>query len=427
MKLNYKRTFLIGFAFMSICSFWQLYDNEIPLILKNTFHLKETITGVIMAMDNVLALFLLPLFGALSDRANTKIGKRTPFILVGTALAVVSMMLIPAAAANKSLVMLFISLGFVLVCMGTYRSPAVALMPDLTPKPLRSKANAIINLMGTLGGIYTLLMTMLISKMKNYELPLFLSVAAIMVLSVIVLFVTVREKKLAEQLAADPETAGTVLIPEEEVNVKNKNKLPRDVFTSLCFLLASVSLWFIAYNGVTTAFSRYTQQVWKVENAYSKYLMVATIAATLSYFPIAFISSSIGRKKTILAGIVLMFLSFFCAYFILTPSPMMYVFFATTGIGWASINVNSYPMVVEMSHYGDIGKYTGIYYTFSMSAQILTPILSGFLIEKISYRILFPYAAIFMCLALITMLFVRHGDSRPPKKGASLECLDVDD
>ena len=157
MKLNYKRTFLVGLAFLSICAFWQMYDNIVPLILQGTFHLNETLTGAIMAADNVLAVFLLPLLGSLSDKADTRWGKRTPFIVVGTVLAVVLMMLLPHADKTGNFVLFVISLFFLLIAMGLYRSPAVALMPDLTPKPLRSQANAIINLMGAVGGIYTLI------------------------------------------------------------------------------------------------------------------------------------------------------------------------------------------------------------------------------------------------------------------------------
>ena len=162
MKLNYKRTFLVGLAFLSICAFWQMYDNIIPLILQGTFHLNETLTGAIMAADNVLAVFLLPLLGSLSDKADTRWGKRTPFIVVGTVLAVVLMMLLPHADKTGNFVLFVISLFFLLIAMGLYRSPAVALMPDLTPKPLRSQANAIINLMGAVGGIYTLILIILL-------------------------------------------------------------------------------------------------------------------------------------------------------------------------------------------------------------------------------------------------------------------------
>ena len=160
MKLNNKRTVFVGLAFLSICCFWQMYDSVITKILTETFHLNETITGAIMAADNILALFLLPFFGGLSDKTSTKLGKRTPYILVGTACAVVLMNFLPildnsyaAAPATWKQILFVVVLGLLLVSMGTYRSPAVALMPDVTPKPLRSKANAIINLMGAVGGI----------------------------------------------------------------------------------------------------------------------------------------------------------------------------------------------------------------------------------------------------------------------------------
>ena len=176
-KLNYKRTIFIGMAFLSISAFWQMYDNIIPLILQNTFGVKETATGVIMAMDNVLAIFLLPFFGSLSDKLDTKWGKRTPFIVTGTVLAVIFMMLLPVADRTGSLVLFIIALFATLLSMGLYRSPAVALMPDLTPNRLRSRANAVINLMGAVGGVYTLVMIMvLVGKGEKPDyLPLFAS------------------------------------------------------------------------------------------------------------------------------------------------------------------------------------------------------------------------------------------------------------
>ena len=201
MKLNYKRTLLVGFAFLSICAFWQLYDNVIPLILKNTFHMKDSLVGVVMAMDNVLALFLLPFFGKLSDKCHTKLGRRTPFILGGTAAAVILMNILPYADNHEKLLLFVIPLGLLLIAMGTYRSPAVALMPDVTPKPLRSKANAIINLMGALGGVFTLGVTGLLvhagATGRNDYTMLFLAVSLLMAISVIVLVLTVREKVLS--------------------------------------------------------------------------------------------------------------------------------------------------------------------------------------------------------------------------------------
>ena len=424
MKLDYKRTFFLGLAFLSVSAFWQLYDNIIPLMLQNTFGIGETMTGTVMAMDNVLALFLLPFFGALSDRTDTKLGKRTPFIVFGTIAAVIFMILIPIADNMKSFPLFFISLGAVLLAMSTYRSPAVALMPDLTPKPLRSKANSIINLMGAVGGIITLIsISLLVPKESNPSyLPVFIVIAALMAGAVAILLLTIKEKKLGLKVKEE--------YPEDDVdNIEEGSKeMPSDVRRSLNFILASIFLWFTAYNAVTTAFSRYAARVWGLQGgSFANALMVAMGAAIISFIPIGIIASHIGRKKTILAGIALMSLSYLAGFMFVEYSPLINVVFAFTGIGWAAINVNSYPMVVEMSKSGDVGKYNGLYYTFSMSAQIMTPILSGFLLENVSYRTLFPYSVIFSVFSMITMLQVKHGDSRPPKKKSALEHYDVDD
>lgn len=427
MKLNYRQTFFIGLAFMSICAFWQLYDNIIPKILSDTFHLGETKTGAIMAIDNVLALFMLPMFGSFSDRIHTKLGKRTPFIIVGTILSVIFMTLIPIADKNTNFFLFFISLGALLIAMGSYRTPAVALMPDVTPKPLRSKANSIINLMGTLGAIFTLIMMrILIAKVSRPDYSIvFFTVSALMVFAVILLVITVRENNLVKktkELDVD-----SIEMNKEETKLENAS-LPPEVKRSLIFILASIFLWFTAYNAVTTAFSRYATKVWGLQGGgFADALLVATGAAMVSYIPIGFISSKIGRKKTVISGIILMSISYFMGLFLIHYSPVIFVVFAFTGIGWAAINVNSYPMVVDMSHGSNIGKYTGLYYVFSMTAQIITPILSGALLENVSYRTLFPYSLIFSVLSLCTMIFVKHGDSKPVKKTNALENFDIDD
>ena len=208
MKLNYKRTVLIGLAFLSICAFWQMYDSIIPLILQNTFGIGETLTGAIMAADNVLAIFLLPLFGALSDKADTRFGKRMPFIVTGTVLAVIFLLLLPIADRKVNMVLFIVSLFALLVSMGLYRSPAVALMPDLTPNKLRSKGNAIINLMGAVGGVYTLIMIkLLVGKGERPDyMPLFVSVAALMAVSVGILAITISEKRIKEKVAEEIRT-----------------------------------------------------------------------------------------------------------------------------------------------------------------------------------------------------------------------------
>jgi len=426
MKLNYKRTFFVGLAFLSISAFWQMYDNIIPLILQNTFHLNDVVIGAIMAMDNVLAVFLLPIIGTLSDKVDTPLGKRSPFILCGTIAAVALMMLLPYADHAQNLWLFVVALGLTLIAMATYRSPAVALMPDLTPKPLRSAANAVINLMGAVGGVYSLLLIRFLVKSEERPsyLPVFLGVAGIMLLAVVVLLVTIREKKLATQIALEY---------PEEVEEKNPLQLesaplPPEVMKSLRLILVSIFLWFTAYNAVTTAFSRYAVTVWKMEGGgFASCLMVATVAAIISYIPTGALAARIGRKKTILVGLLCMFISYTAVLFYPTYHFSANVFFALIGVGWAAVSVNSLPMVVEMSKGSEVGKYTGLYYTFSMSAQIVTPILSGALLRYVSYSTLFPYAVFFTVCAMITMSQVKHGDSKPAKKQSVLENFDVDD
>ena len=443
MKLNTNQTIRIGFAFLSICAFWQLYNNVVPLILTNTFHLNETYSGMIMAADNVLALFLLPLFGSISDRTNTRMGRRKPFILFGTIAAVCAMLLLPlidnlyAGTHNQVLTGVFIAvLALILIIMGTYRSPAVALMPDVTPKPLRSRANAIINLMGALGGIiYLIIATLLYSEKRtagldhvNYFL-LFAIVAGIMLLSLAIVMFTVDEvtlsAKMREYEVAHPEENLT------ETDESGNEELPGDVKKSLGFILVSVSLWFISYNAVETWFTTYASRQWDMAlGSSSLCLTIATVGAIITYIPAGAMAGKIGRKKTIMGGIVLM-IAAFALIFIYTLlsnqfSPILYVIFVMIGVGWAAINVNSLPMVVEMCKGSDIGKFTGTYYTFSMAAQTVTPIVAGWLMNHVSYGTLFPYSLFFITAAFLTMSMVKHGDSEVTvKKG--LEAFDVDD
>ena len=439
MKLNTKRTVLVGFAFLSICAFWQMYDNLVPKILTETFGIGESISGVIMAADNVLALFLLPLFGGLSDKCTSRLGRRRPFILFGTLAAVVLMMALPvltdsfhADPAAWKTVCFVIGLGLLLVAMGTYRSPAVALMPDVTPKPLRSKANAIINLMGALGGIIYLIITAFLYKTSSdvyvSYLPLFAIVGGIMLAALAIVMFCVNEPKLvAEQRKyedAHPEDNLTEVTESGET-------LPADVKKSLSFLLVSIALWFIGYNGVTTWFSVYASESWNMTLGQANTcLTIATAGAIVSYIPVGNVASRVGRRKTIRFGTLLLSGAFAAAfgYTMVSDrfSPVLYGLFVLVGVAWASINVNSLPMVVEMCRGSEVGKFTGLYYTFSMSAQIATPIVAGWLLENVGYKTLFPYAAIFVFVSFITMGFVRHGDNKvEAKKG--LEAFDIED
>lgn len=443
MKLNYKRTILVGLAFLSISAFWQMYNGIIPLILTNTFNLNETISGVIMALDNVLALFLLPFFGALSDKSDTRIGKRMPYILLGTGLAIIFMNILPfidnsyyKSPSTFKLISFIVVLALLLVAMGIYRSPAVALMPDVTPKPLRSKANAVISLMGAVGGIiYLGLASILYPHSKtanvdhvNYQM-IFMIVSALMFIAIAILFIFIKEPKLVEENVKLESKHPEWDLAKDDGS--GNEKLPKEVKRSLAFLLASIALWFMGYNSVTTWFTTYISKVMNEGlGQASTCLLVTTAAAILSYIPIGNIASKIGRKKTIMGGIVLLSSMFIIGYILTsifsTINFVMYICFAIVGIAWAAINVNSLPMVVEMCKGSDVGKFTGYYYTASMLAQIITPILSGTLMRVISYKILFIYSAIFVIASFITMTQVKHGDQKiEGKKGlAAFEDMD---
>ena len=442
MKLDNKKIILIGLAFLTIQAFEQMYNSVMPLMLTNAMGVNEQITGAIMGVDNILALFLMPLFGILSDKTRTPIGRRMPFILVGSALAVVLMNLLPllanryyTAPSTGLLIAFCVTLGVLLVVICSYRSPAVALMPDITPKPLRSKGNALINLMGALGGIIYFALSMFLYSDKNirkyYTLSngqtsvvdytvLFAVLSGIIVVSIAVMALTVRENKLyAETLAYEKAH------PEEDLSEEGSGEvtvLPKAVKKSLLFLLTSVALWYMAYNAVTTWFTKYIETTMGVGiGGASTCLLVANVGAIVSYIPIGMLSSKIGRKKSILLGVGLLTATFAVAYAVFlhatSVTPLMYVLFAAVGVAWATISVNSLPMVVEMCKGGDVGRFTGYYYTFAMVAQVLTPVLSAALL-KLDYHFLFPYAAVFSALAFFTMLAVRHGDCKmEAKKG----------
>ena len=469
MKLNYKRVLLVGMAFFLISAFWQAYDAIVPLILTNHFGLPQTASGAVMSIDNILAVFLLPIFGAVSDKVNTRFGKRTPFILFGSVAAMVSFvaltfidnyqiakvvaagipelsqlgteeeaemirkLTVEITKANPMVFIGFIAtLLVVLVAMATFRSPAVALMPDVTVKPLRSKANAIINLTGTAGGILVLVLGMVFATSKHTYMQYtgyVVAVVAIMLTGLIVFILTVKEKKWAEEMEKDSRRFGIEEPLEEESKTSREQKrsLSRGEIVSLLLILASVALWYIGYNSITSKYSVYATTVLGFDFNFT--LIIAQAAAIVSYIPVGIIASKIGRRKTILAGVLMLASAFLIGHFITpsTPELVMYPVFILAGIGWATINVNSFPMVVELAKGGDIGKYTGYYYTASMAAQIVAPILSGFLYDLIGMRtVFFLFGAIFVMFSFVTMFFVKHGDSKPIEKKDLLEQLDVD-
>ena len=499
MKLNYKRTILVGFAFFLISAFWQAYDAIVPLILTNHFGLPQTVSGVVMSVDNVLAVFMLPIFGALSDKVMTKFGRRTPFIVTGTVAAIISFVLltvvngiqlnalaesgiveryqmaasaynasvdsikamfdnglIPEAIRDSQLANADLNfeavktalkddalqltlnniwplVGFigmllvVLVSMATFRSPAVALMPDVTVKPLRSKANAIINLMGTAGGIIVLAFSSIFGITKDPYMSFTAYVIAtciVMIVGLAVFLATVKEKKWADEMESESERLG--LNDVGETTNEGGRSLSKAELKSLFLILASVALWYIGYNSITSKYSVYSTNVLGVN--YGLTLIVAQAAAIVSYIPVGIVASKFGRRKTILAGITMLATAFFVGNFIgRGANPLvMYPIFALAGIGWATINVNSFPMVVELAKGGEVGKYTGYYYTASMAAQIVAPILSGALYDLFDLftdgngmrYVFFAFGTIFVVASFATMFFVKHGDAKAEKQDA---------
>lgn len=531
LKLNYKRTIFVGLAFCLISLFWQAYDSIIPKILTDKFGMSQFWSGVIMAFDNIIALFLLPLFGSISDKAKFKKGRRTPFIIVGTiiaAAALVSLSFVDAAQLRKlepisavtdsdsegykeamselynsdvqfvidgekvtladkfteeefvgfadkcregfdkdidtehkgymsfvvdyvtparqayaanavssapSALITFVAILLIaLLSMAIFRSPAVALMPDVTPKPLRSKGNAIINLMGVVGGVIVLVLGMVFGtgepQKSLMSYIIFFSIIAVLMIGALITFLcTVNEPKLVKKMREESALLG--INEDEDGNDgadkdKKSGKLSRAEFKSLIFILLSVVFWFMGYNAITSKYSVYAGAVLQLD--YNKTLLLAQASALIAFIPVGMLATKIGRKRSILIGVACLTSAVFIGSFFEAGVNiwLVNVVFMLAGLGWATINVNSYPMVVELASHGNVGKYTGFYYTASMSAQTLTPMLSGFFLDTYGMRTLFPYATICVGISFITMLFVMHGDSKPVANKPSLESLDVD-
>ena len=310
------------------------------------------------------------------------------------------------AKSPATLVFFIVLLLIVLVSMAVFRSPAVALMPDVTLKPLRSKANAVINLMGSAGGILVLALGMVFatSAVRNSLMSYtgyFAVIAAIMLAALVIFMLTVREKEWAYEMQQQAVALGIEEETQEQEEATGGRKLSVDEVKSLIFLLLSIVLWFFGYNAVTSKYSVYASNI--LHKDYNLTLIIAQAAAIVAYLPVGVISSRVGRKRAIQAGVILLTVAFGVAGFLTadSPSALMNAMFALAGIAWATINVNSFPMVVELASGGDVGKYTGFYYTASMAAQVATPMVSGLLMDKFGMHVLFPYAAVFTALAFV--------------------------
>ena len=445
LKLNYKRTFIIGLTFFTILMLWQMYNYYCPLflarLLKNTYGDKDYnyLIGIIMAMDNVLALFLLPLFGNLSDKTHSKYGRRMPFIVVGTIVSMILFPLIPLFFAKNSLVGVIVTMGLVLIFMQMFRNPAVSLMPDVTPKPLRATANGIINFVGYIGAIFAGAIQMIsLFKMPNIETEIpnpylfiipFAFTSILMLVSLIILIVKIKENKVLEEMKLDMEVGEQ--LAETEAASKPDHKLTKQDKTNLVLLIASIFLWYMGFNAVETFWSTYGIEVMN-KGSVSIATVALTIASLITFIPAGKLVSKIGRKWSIILGLGLMIISlggcFICSQISLKTNLVIYILlFVISGVGWAFINISSYPMVVEMSDKNSVGKYTGLYYTSSMLAQSITPICVGFLMDALGYESMFAYATGFMILALIVFVFIKSTHKPLDDNKSGFENFDIGD
>lgn len=400
MKLDYKKTMLIGLGFFTVSIVWGIYNVAMPIYLDD-LGLSGMEVGSVMTIDNIFALIFLPIFGALSDRTNTRYGRRMPYLLIGIPLSALFFILIPFM--KNWLVSVMVTVIAMNFCMSIYRAPTVALMPDFTARPLRSKANGIINFMGGIGSVIAFLIGGFLFR-ANEILP-FAVGSFIMIVTIIVMYLTIHEPKEIEsdRPAGDKPAAGA-----DDAGIK----------LSLIFLLLAIFFWFMSFNAVETFFSTYGEKVLNIDKSISSF-MLSVFSGMLVIFsiPSGFLATRIGRKRTILIGITILFLVFLCMNFVVNTG-MIYALLAAGGISWALININSYPMVVEMTSSGRIGKYTGYYYLFSMLSAIVSPILFGFLKDFLGDEFLFVYSSISMVLAFFFMMLVRHGEPKMEVKSA---------
>ncbi len=558
MKLNYKKTIKVGLAFAIVMVFWTAYDYVVPLLLEDAFGLSNTMRGLIMGLDNLLSLFMLPLFGKISDKTMTKYGRRTPFIVIGTLLSVLLMIFVPVSAINSlneasdlrseitvtyeegytyeasdgtvydaealytyiyglgatntdycdysymskndintledylevalnpfevdadgnviydedgeasftteynnfvvsglnafasqevntkitsenpmRIVVYMVILFFVLMAMATFRSPAVALMPDVTPKPLRSQANAMISLVGGIGGaVAFLIYTIVLMINPSGYVMIFGLVALAMILLLVAFLLLVKEKKLvAENVAlceeygiTDDEDEEGAESTTEEANVAvAEPKMDKAKRKSFLLILASIFMWFMGYNAISSNLSIYLTTTLNLSSGLGGIISGVSMGiSAVAFIPVGMLAVKIGRKKSIILGFILSTIAFFMIYlFASSPNAAaMYLFTAfylISGFGLIITNVNTFPMVVELSTTSTVGKYTGYYYTATMSAQAVTPFIAGVIMDAFGNSSLFVYSTICVILAIVCMALVKHGDSKAVPTANKLE------
>lgn len=425
MKLNTKRIIYIGLAFFTILMLWQVYNSYCPLMLRDLLTDRfsgdvEYLIGIIMAIDNILALFMLPLFGNLSDKTKSKYGKRMPYIFIGTILSLIIFPFIPIFYINNNLVGTLICMALILLVMNMYRNPAVSLMPDITPKPLRAKANGIINLIGYIGAIFAGALALIFTDRNSY-IYTFAITSILMAIALIILIMKINENQIAKEVKDELEEGEK--ISSKNIDSKEEKELSKKDKKDLVLIILSVFIWFMGFNALETFWSSYGEIYLKTDS-WSLGTIIMTVFSILTFVPAGNLTSKIGRKRIIQIGLGCIIFSLGIASFIKSFNFILMFCFALCGIGWAMVNVASYPMVVELASNSKNGKYTGYYYTSSMIAQSITPCCIGLLLGKIGWKYFFIYSFVFMIVALIVFSFVSNNQKYQSKKG--LELFDQD-
>ena len=423
LKLNKRRTLLIAFAFFGVLMLWQIYFYYGPLFLTKMLidkfgHDDEywaNIVGHIMSIDNLSAIIIIPLFGWLSDRTHTYIGKRMPYIIWG---CIVSLVLFPMIAVMyliNAFVWYFVVVALLVIAMATFRSPAVSLMPDVTPKPLRTEANAIINFVGYLGAIVASGLTMIFTVSKdggssgdNLTIIPFIITSIIMIIIVVVFLLKFFENKtvasMKAELAEGERQAQTFEHVQEGKPLSKRDKL------NFGILIAAVFFCWFAFNALQTFGSLYGQNILIADGGTNMWGMCSAalaIASLIAFLPSIWVTKWIGRKwASVMGPVIVVTALVLAALFVSHFGWLIYVLFAVSGIGWALVMVNSYPMFVEMSHGKNIGRVTSLYYFVSQGAMFITSNVSGYVFKYVGYKFYFWYAVIFMACALFVAFFV---------------------
>jgi len=423
MKFNYGRIFLLGFGFFGVSVIWGVYNAFVPIFLADKFNLAPAFIGFFMTLDNIAALFIQPPVGAWSDRLRTPIGRRLPFILVGAPITALAFGLIPLA----SVLPLFVACtSTLLLSAALWRTPVVALMPDITPSPHRSQANGIINFMGGIGTIIALQTGGTLYKISP-SFPFWLG-SALVVVAALIVFLFVKEPRDYEENNE-----------KQPSMIESLREILNDGDRSGARILFAIFFWFLGYSAVETFFTLYAQKHLGIDAGDGATLLsVFPLFFVLFAIPSGFIAARIGRRVAISIGLIVVAVVLALLYILpattllgaVAPLPlvgiplteggarmltMAGVLLIFGGIGWAFVNINSLPMVVELTSAARIGTFTGLYYLFSTLSAIVGPNLNGWAIQLSgnNYSVIMLIAPFFMVSALVLMLGVRRGEAMP--------------